>query len=74
MSTAIYVKGSGAGEELLFSFGEGVELDVMCDDVLAALESQGVEMVSEYMVTSSEHLDVDLLEMMEFVQREVYNW
>lgn len=74
MSTAIYVKGSGAGEELLFSFGEGVDLDIMCDDVLAALESQGVEMVSEYMVTSSEYLDVDLLEMMEFVQREVYNW
>lgn len=74
MSTAIYLVGNGSSQEMLFSFGDCTDLDVIYEDVLAGLESQGFTMVTNFMVTSSEHLDVDLLEMMEAVQQEVYRW
>lgn len=74
MSTAIYVKGVGVGNELLFSFGEGVDIEDIYEDVLSALADQGVGMVEGYMVTSSEHLHIDLLDMMQQVQQEVFGW
>ena len=74
MSTAIYVRGSKPNQECLFSFGEDVDIEEMFDMVCGALDDEGFIMVESFIVTSSDYLDADLLEMMEEVQREVFTW
>lgn len=74
MSTAIYVKGSKSNQECLFSFGEDVDIDEMFQVICEALDEERFIMVESFIVTSSDYLESDLLDMMENVQREVFTW
>ncbi len=64
MSTAIYIEGALVDEKLLFSFGDGVEMDDMFEDIMNAIAEQGLTLISSFIVTSSEYLDTDLEQMM----------
>ncbi len=72
MSTAIYLEGALTDEKLLFSFGDGVQIDEMFDAILGAIDAEGLTLVSSFIVTSSEHLDSDLQNMMLDIQEEVF--
>jgi len=74
MSTAIYARGSKPDQECLFSFGEDVDIGEMFEMVCETLDSEGFIMLDSFIVTSSDYLESDLLEMMEEVQREVFTW
>lgn len=74
MSTAIYVEGSQPNETLLFSFGEDVCLDEMADCVMSDILNEGLTAVKSYMVSSSDYLDVDLHNMMQEIQSQVWTW
>lgn len=74
MSTAIYVEGSQLNETLLFSFGEDVCLDEMSDCVMSEILNEGLTAVKSYMVSSSDYLDVDLHNMMQEIQSQVWTW
>lgn len=72
MSTAIYIEGALVDEKLLFSFGDGVEMDEMFDDIMSAIAEQGVTLVSSFIVTSSEYLDTDLEQMMLDIREQTF--
>lgn len=74
MSTAIYARGSKPHQECLFSFGEDVDIGEMFEMICETLDSEGFIMLDSFIVTSSDYLESDLLEMMEEVQREVFTW
>lgn len=71
MSTAVYIEGASSSQQILFSFGEGVDLNEMYDEIRYGLDSQGFQMVGAFLVTSSEYLDVDLEDMIKQIQREM---
>ena len=72
MSTAIYIEGTLEDEKLLFSFGEGVEMDEMFQDIVCAMREQDVTMIASFIVTSSEYLDVDLEQMMLDIREQMF--
>ncbi len=76
MSTAIYVVvlGSGREGEILFAFGDDVDSDVMFDEVLENLQSQGVDSIKRCMITSSDFFEEQLYGMMDAIQTELDNW
>lgn len=72
MSTAIYIEGALIDEKLLFSFGDGVEMEDMYQDILCAMREQDVMAVTSFIVTSSEHLDSDLEQMMLDIREQTF--
>nr|DAY73828.1 MAG TPA: hypothetical protein [Caudoviricetes sp.] len=74
MSTAIYVRGYSENQQCLFSFGEGVEIEDMYQQICEVLDEEGFTVVNSFLVTSSEYLDVDLIEMLSSVQETVFDW
>lgn len=72
MSTAIYIEGALIDEKLLFSFGDGVEMEDMFHDIMDAITEQRFTMVSSFIVTSSEYLDVDLEQMMFDIREQMF--
>lgn len=72
MSTAIFIEGTLVDEKLLFSFGEGVELDEMFQDIMCAIREQQFTMIAGFIVTSSEYLDIDLEEMLSAIREQMF--
>ena len=74
MSTDLYVRGYSENQQCLFSFGEGVEIEDMYQQICEVLDEEGFTVVNSFLVTSSEYLDVDLIEMLSSVQETVFDW